>query len=51
MAATAAEGLARLGEDGELIVSPLPAEQVPAEAEALALAAAQLLPRVQLPVR
>jgi hypothetical protein len=49
LADPAAEGLARLGEDGELIVSPLPAEQAPAEAEALALAAAQLLPRVQLP--
>jgi hypothetical protein len=30
------EGLARVGEDGDLIVSALPAEQVPAEAEALA---------------
>ena len=30
------EGLARLGDDGELIVSPLPAEQVPAEADSLA---------------
>jgi TnpA family transposase len=49
LADPASEGLARLGEDGELIVSPLPAEQVPAEAEALALAAAQLLSRVQLP--
>ncbi len=37
------EGLARLNEDGELIVSPLPAEQVPAEAEALADAVAARL--------
>jgi hypothetical protein len=44
-----AEGLARLGDDGELIVSPLAAEQVPAEAEALAEATAARLPRVQLP--
>jgi len=44
-----AEGLARLGDDGELIVSPLPAEQLPAEAEALAAATAARLPRVQLP--
>jgi TnpA family transposase len=41
-------GLARLGDGGELIVSPLPAEQVPAEAEALAEATAARLPRVQL---
>ena len=33
LADPAREGLARLGDDGELIVSPLPAEQVPAEAE------------------
>jgi hypothetical protein len=44
-----AEGLARLGEDGELIVSPLPAEQLPADAEALAATAAARLPRVYLP--
>ena len=44
-----AEGLARLGDDGELIVSPLPAEQLPTEAEALAGATAARLPRVQLP--
>jgi hypothetical protein len=43
------EGLARLGEDGELIVSPLPAEQVPAQAMALADATSARLPRVQLP--
>jgi len=34
------EGLARVGEDGDLIVSPLPAEQLPAEAAALAEAVA-----------
>jgi TnpA family transposase len=44
-----AEGLARLGADGELIVSPLPAEQVPAEADTLAEATSARLPRVQLP--
>jgi TnpA family transposase len=43
------EGLARLGDDGELIVSPLPAEQVPAEADTLAQATSARLPRVQLP--
>ena len=36
-------------EDGELIVSPLPAEQLPADAEALAATAAARLPRVHLP--
>ena len=44
-----AEGLARLGGDGELIVSPLPAEQLPAEADTLADATSARLPRVQLP--
>jgi hypothetical protein len=44
-----AEGLARLGEDGELIVSPLPAGQLPADAQALAAAAAARLPRVHVP--
>jgi len=34
------QGLARLDEDGELIVSPLPAEQVPAASDALAQAVA-----------
>ena len=43
------EGLARLGEDGDLIVSPLPAEQLPADADILGVAAAARLPRVQLP--
>jgi len=41
------EGLARLGEDGDLIVSPLPPEQLPADAAAAATAAR--LPRVHLP--
>ncbi len=44
-----AEGLARLGDDGDLIVSPLAAEQVPAEAETLAASTAARLPQVQLP--
>ncbi|WP_236054763.1 hypothetical protein [Mycobacterium sp. SM1] len=44
-----AEGLARLGDDGEPIVSPLPAEQLPAEADTLAAATSARLPRVQLP--
>jgi TnpA family transposase len=48
LADPSSEGLARLGDEGELIVSPLPAEQVPAEAEALAEATAARLPRVQL---
>ena len=39
------EGLARLGDDGELIVSPLPAEQVPAEADSLAEATSARLPQ------
>src|SRR5277367_919029 len=43
------EGLARLGDDGELIVSPLPAEQLPAEADTLAGATSARLPTVQLP--
>ncbi|GAA3605542.1 hypothetical protein GCM10022236_04290 [Microlunatus ginsengisoli] len=45
----ASEGLARIGDDGDLIVSPLPAEQVPAGADALAEAVAARLPQVQLP--
>jgi hypothetical protein len=45
----ASEGLARVGEDGDLIVSPLPAEQVPAEAAALADAVAARLPQIHLP--
>jgi TnpA family transposase len=49
LADAGSEGLARLGEDGDLIVSPLPAEQLPADAEALAAAAAARIPRVQLP--
>jgi TnpA family transposase len=49
LADPSAEGLARLGDDGELIVSPLPAEQIPGEAEALRVATAARLPRVQLP--
>jgi len=43
------EGLARLDEDGDLIVSPLAAEQVPAEADALAQAVAARLPQIHLP--
>ena len=44
------EGLARLDDDdGALIVSPLAAEQLPADVEALASAAAARLPRVNLP--
>ena len=43
------EGLARLNEDGDLIVSPLAAEQVPAEADALAQAVAARLPQIHLP--
>lgn len=42
-------GPARLDEHGELVVSPLPAEQAPAGATELADAAAALLPRVDLP--
>jgi TnpA family transposase len=49
LADPSSQELARLGDDGELIVSPLPAEQVPAEAQALAEAAAARLPRIQLP--
>jgi hypothetical protein len=44
-----AEGLARLDDDGALIVSPLPAEQLPAEADTLAAATSARLPSVQLP--
>ncbi len=43
------EGLARVDEDGDLIVSPLPAEQIPAEGEALAQAVATRLPQIHLP--
>ena len=43
------EGLARVDENGDLIVSPLPAEQIPAEAEALAQAVAARLPQIHLP--
>ncbi len=49
LADAASEGLARIGEDGDLIVSPLPAEQIPAEANALAQAVAARLPQVHLP--
>ena len=49
LADPASDGLARVGEDGDLIVSPLPAEQVPAEAAALAEAAAARLPQIHLP--
>ena len=49
LADPASEGLARVGEDGDLIVSPLPAEQLPAEAEALAEAVASRLPQIHLP--
>jgi hypothetical protein len=40
LADPASEGLARVSQDGDLIVSPLPAEQIPAEAGALAQAVA-----------
>ena len=43
------EGLARLDDDGDLIVAPLAAEQLPAEVEALALGVAARLPQVHLP--
>ncbi|MGH3450023.1 MAG: DUF4158 domain-containing protein [Haloechinothrix sp.] len=50
LAATpSSEGLAPLDDDGGLIVSPLPAEQLPPEVEALAVATAARLPRVHLP--
>jgi TnpA family transposase len=49
LADPASEGLARVGEDGDLIVSPLPAEHVPAEAEALAETVAARLPQIHLP--
>ncbi len=49
LADPSSEGLARLGNDGDLIVSPRPAEQVPTGAEAIAEATSALLPRVQLP--
>jgi hypothetical protein len=49
LADPSSEGLARLGDDGDLVVSPLAAEQAPPEAEALAEATAARLPRVQLP--
>jgi hypothetical protein len=42
------DGPARLGEDGHLILTPLPAEQLPAGAAALRDAAAGLLPHVDL---
>ncbi len=45
----ASDGLARVGADGDLIVSPLPAEQVPAEGTALAEAVAARLPQIHLP--
>jgi len=48
LADPASEGLARIGEDGDLIVSPLPAEQPPAGSDELAAACAARLPRVQL---
>ena len=41
-------GLARLDDEGALIVSPLAAEDLPAAVEALAAAVAARLPRVQL---
>ena len=49
LAAPDAEGLARLDEDGELIVSPLPAEQIPAEAKRSPRRVAARLPQVHLP--
>jgi len=39
----------RLGQDGNLIASPLPAEQVPVKASALAEAVAVRLPQIHLP--
>ena len=47
LADPAREGLARVDDDGDLIVSPLPAEQIPAEAEALAQAIVARLPQIQ----
>jgi len=47
LADPASEGLARIGEDGDLIVSPLSAEP-PAGSDELAAACAARLPRVQL---
>jgi hypothetical protein len=49
LADPSSEGLARVDEDGDLIVSPLPAEQIPAEGEALAQAVAARLPQIHLP--
>jgi hypothetical protein len=43
------EGLARVDEDGDLIVSPLPAEQIPTEGEELAQAVVARLPQIHLP--
>jgi hypothetical protein len=49
LADPASEGLARLGQDGDLVVLPLPAEQIPTEAEDLAEATAARLPQIHLP--
>ncbi|WP_006243345.1 Tn3 family transposase [Mycolicibacterium tusciae] len=49
LADPASEGLARVGEDGDLIVSPLPAEQLPAKAAGLAETVAARLPQIHLP--
>ena len=49
LADPASEGLARIGEGGDLIVSPLPAEQVLVEADALPEAVAARLPQIHLP--
>jgi hypothetical protein len=49
LADPAGQGLARIGEDDDLVVSPLPAEQVPAEAEALAEAVPARLRQIHLP--
>jgi hypothetical protein len=43
------EGLAGVDKDGDLIVSPLSAEQIPAEGEALAQAVAARVPQIHLP--
>ena len=45
----AAQGLARLDDSGDLIVSPLPVEQLSTDAVAPQQAAAARLPPVQLP--
>ncbi|MGH3530157.1 MAG: Tn3 family transposase, partial [Pseudonocardiaceae bacterium] len=48
LSSTGAPGQVRLGEDGELIIPPLTAEDVPTEAEALRDELSAMLPRVPL---